>query len=309
MRPRKRNTTDAAPLPAPKRRAAARGSASQPIAVDTQPPEPSPTPSSAVDEALHGETFESQLCDARDEADIIAPAEGSEEVTVALSDAIEEAADEGGFEDDFNDNHNGIDWLRLPRFTAPPQSSRCKLSWIFQHGYRVVLAGTEEVYFVCRYCHTHKFQPTHIYPTAATTAAGRHLREQRPGHGHVAPGKPRAAIYETPLRRMLKAGIPVSQAVANELGGFNNQRFRLAAVGWLVDNNYLLSEFEKPAFRDMLAAASPQVEAALWESYKSVRQYVMRLYDFLLPRVVCKLSNALSKIHISFNGWTTKGGK
>jgi hypothetical protein len=281
MLPRKRNTTDAAPLPAPKRRAAARGSASQPITVDTQPPEPSPTPSSAVDEALHDETFESQLRDARDEADIVAPAEGSEEATVALSKAIEEAVDEG-FKDNFNDYHDSIDWLRLPRFTALPQSSRRKLSWIFQHGYRVVLAGTEEVYFVCRYCHTHKFQRTHIYPTAA----GRHLREQRPGHGHVAPGKPRVAIYETPLRRMLKAGIPVSQAVVNELGGFNNQRFRLAAVGWLVDNNHLLSAFEKPAFRDMLAAANPQAEAALWESHKSVRQYVMRLYDFLLPRVV-----------------------
>jgi hypothetical protein len=35
----------------------------------------------------------------------------------------------------------------------------------------------------------------------------------------------------------------------------------------------------------------------------------MRLYDFLLPRVVWELSNALSKIHISFDGWTTKGGK
>jgi hypothetical protein len=140
MAPRKRNTTDAAPLPAPKRLAAARGSASQPIAIDTQPPEPSPTPSSAVDEAMHDDIFESQLRDARDEADIVAPAEGSEEATVASSDAIEEAADEGGFEDDFNDNYNGIDWLRLPRFTAPPQSSRRKLSWIFQHSYRVVLA-------------------------------------------------------------------------------------------------------------------------------------------------------------------------
>jgi hypothetical protein len=140
MAPRKRNTTDAAPLPAPKRLAAARGSASQPIAIDTQSPEPSPTPSSAVDEAMHDDIFESQLRDARDEADIVAPAEGSEEATVASSDAIEEAADEGGFEDDFNDNYNGIDWLRLPRFTAPPQSSRRKLSWIFQHSYRGVLA-------------------------------------------------------------------------------------------------------------------------------------------------------------------------
>ena len=35
----------------------------------------------------------------------------------------------------------------------------------------------------------------------------------------------------------------------------------------------------------------------------------MRLYDYLKPRVVQELSQALSKIHISFDGWTTKGGK
>jgi hypothetical protein len=35
----------------------------------------------------------------------------------------------------------------------------------------------------------------------------------------------------------------------------------------------------------------------------------MRLYDYLRPQVVTELSRAQSKIHISFNGWTTKGGK
>jgi hypothetical protein len=35
----------------------------------------------------------------------------------------------------------------------------------------------------------------------------------------------------------------------------------------------------------------------------------MTLYDALLPVVKDELSGALSKIHISFNGWTTKGGK
>jgi hypothetical protein len=35
----------------------------------------------------------------------------------------------------------------------------------------------------------------------------------------------------------------------------------------------------------------------------------MRLYDYLRPRVVKELSQALSKIHLSFDGWTTKGGK
>ena len=35
----------------------------------------------------------------------------------------------------------------------------------------------------------------------------------------------------------------------------------------------------------------------------------MRLYDYLKPIVVKELSEAQSKIHVSFDGWTTKGGK
>jgi hypothetical protein len=35
----------------------------------------------------------------------------------------------------------------------------------------------------------------------------------------------------------------------------------------------------------------------------------MRLYDFMKPRVVEMICTAISKIHISFDGWTTKGGK
>jgi hypothetical protein len=108
---------------------------------------------------------------------------------------------------------------------------------------------------------------------------------------------------------MFDAGIAVSQAVANELSNFSIQRFRLAAVGWLVDNNHPISEFEKPAFRSMIAAANQHAGAALWQNHKSVSQYVMRLYSCLLPRVVLDLSEAVSKIHISFDGWTTKGGK
>jgi hypothetical protein len=101
----------------------------------------------------------------------------------------------------------------------------------------------------------------------------------------------------------------VSQKVANELAGFNTQRFRLAAVSWLVENNHPLSEFETPAFRRLLEAANPLAERALWTSHVSVSQYVARLYEHLKPRVILQLSQALSKVHLSFDGWTTKGGK
>jgi hypothetical protein len=41
----------------------------------------------------------------------------------------------------------------------------------------------------------------------------------------------------------------------------------------------------------------------------SVSRYVLRLYDYLKPRVAKELLQALSKTHISFDGWTTKGGR
>lgn len=120
------------------------------------------------------------------------------------------------------------------------------------------------MYFVCRYCHILKFIDDgrgDVFASTATTAAARHLCESRPGHGHAIPSRAAAATTDSPLRRMLLAGIEVSQAVTNELNNFSIQRFRLAAVGWIVDCNHPISEFENPAFRQMIATANPQAEA------------------------------------------------
>ncbi|RYO14557.1 hypothetical protein AA0111_g11924 [Alternaria arborescens] len=59
----------------------------------------------------------------------------------------------------------------------------------------------------------------------------------------------------------------------------------------------------------MIEFTNPEAARALWSSHNSVSQYVIRLYKFLLPQVVAELKAAVSKIHISFNRWTTKGGK
>jgi hypothetical protein len=59
----------------------------------------------------------------------------------------------------------------------------------------------------------------------------------------------------------------------------------------------------------MLEAANPDAAQAIWKSRTSVARYVLRVYDHLKPRIVGALSQSLSKIHISFDGWTTKGGK
>jgi hypothetical protein len=106
---------------------------------------------------------------------------------------------------------------------------------------------------------------------------------------------------ESSVYSALQAGKPLAQAVANQLSGFNIQQFRLVAVGWLIENNHPLSEFEKPAFRAMIALANPLAEDALWSSHNSVARYVMRLYDYLLPLVVRELSQSVTKIHLSLD--------
>jgi len=197
-----------------------------------------------------------------------------------------------GFNASLEDDFEGINWARLPRYMKPLASVRTKRSWVFQYGWRVALIKDPvRIFSVCCFCHEHKVIDCRgggIYETTkAPLSVARHLEEKRRGHSYTAPNKATVVAQETALGCVLKDGkIRVSQAVANKLSGFNTQRFRLAAIGWLVENNYPLSEFKSLAFRRLIAIASPEAEAALWTSHMSVSRYVLRLNDYLRPRVV-----------------------
>jgi hypothetical protein len=58
-----------------------------------------------------------------------------------------------------------------------------------------------------------------------------------------------------------------------------------------------------------LTLANLAAAAALWVSHNSVSAFVMKLFSALQPHVVAAIEAASSKIHISFDGWTTKGRK
>ena len=213
------------------------------------------------------------------------------------------------FEAYLMDKYDRINWSRLRKFQMPLSTYKFKKSWVYRYSYRVALRKQpSRIYWVCHWCFQHRATDTGrgiFSTTSSISAAARHLAEKRTGHNIKKLGAPPSdeELEQQSIYHALKAGkLPVSQAVANKLAGFNIQRFRLAAVGWLVDNNYSLSEFEKPAFRALIKAANPVAEDALWRSHVSVSTFVLRLYDHLFPRVVCELSRAISKIHISFNG-------
>jgi hypothetical protein len=168
---------------------------------------------------------------------------------------------------------------------------------------------------VCKHCHTHKVIDAGggglFDVTKATSAAANHLGQQRRGHALSKDGiKQRQQTgRQLSLRQAIGSGVEVSQHAANAMGNFNIQRFRQAAVLCLLDNNLLMELLAQPSFRDMISIANPEAEAALWVSPRSVATYAMRLFRYLQPQVVQALSASVSKIHVSFDGWTTKGGK
>jgi hypothetical protein len=133
MPPRKRVSTTPIALRKRARVAAPSGSASQPIVVDIQPSTPSPLPHppsvEVLLEASQATTFESQLRDSRPRAEIVTPADSSKEATIASSNVADKATKR--LDQNFEDNYDGIDWLRLLRFTKPLTTSRRKPSWIY----------------------------------------------------------------------------------------------------------------------------------------------------------------------------------
>ncbi|KAG9384540.1 Dimer-Tnp-hAT domain containing protein [Pyrenophora tritici-repentis] len=254
-----------------------RGTASQPVLVDTRPFSPSPpppplSPRQALVAAPQAPNFEATLRESRAEETIIPPPEGSEHATVAASGAASEAVDEGFVW--VEDKYDGFNWSRYPKHCKPPTSLSNRASWVYSHGYRIALRSNVA-----------KSRGSATIAISTISALP-------------------SLLGKTLLERALQKGC--SHAVANELTNFNIQEFRLAAVTWLVENNLPLSQFESSSFRNMIQLASVEAERALWASHNSVSRYVIRLYNYLLPKVVASLSESMSKVHISFDGWTTK---
>jgi hypothetical protein len=256
------------------------------------------------------DAFEVELRESQPEVSIKAPATASSAATIASA----ETDDTEGFDERFADNFDGIDWSRLPAFIKPTRTLKQRKSWVWQYGYRVALrANPLRTYFICRYCFQHRALDINggvVEVTKATSSASAHLALNKPGHRISKTGTiSHREEGQLTIAMAVACGVDVSQSAANALGNFDVQRFRLSAIQWLVDNNPPRSVFKSSSFRSMMGFANPEAEAALWQSHHSVARFVLRLYDYMAPQVIAELSQAASKIHISFDGWTKKGGK
>ena len=90
---------------------------------------------------------------------------------------------------------------------------------------------------------------------------------------------------------------------------FSQKRFRDALIDWIVADNQSLRVVETAAFRQLIEAANPIAEQSVWRSHNSLRRHILSEYHAMIPAVTQHLKKARSLIHISFDNWTTYGGK
>lgn len=232
--------------------------------------------------------------------------------TITPSKVVETNDDSAADEINDETNYDGIDWERLKAFQRPFKALERNPSFIYKHGYRLQHRYNKRMFWECAYCHQHSISGGRFDITTATSAAKRHLAENKAGHGYDKRG---AITFETRKRKasvleLLQEKHSVSQKLANDfIDRFDAKDFKQAVIDWITANNHPLREIETPAFRAMIGAANPDAEHCIWKNHQSVRNHILCDYEAYQPAVCHELANARSKLHFSFDGWSTRSGK
>ena len=218
-------------------------------------------------------------------------------------------------DDDDDSKWEGLEWTRVPHLQkrAYEHGRGSRPSWIYQYGWPVWHRQQEKKFWLYKDCHRHKKTGGEFNVHQSTSSAAAHLQQNVRGHGISKEGKINFNLpsgQSSILAAMQSDGVEVSQEVANALASsFSKVRFEEAVKDWVIADNQSLRVIERPEFRAMIKAANPMAEASLWQSRNSLRDAILREYKSYIPAVIDFLKQSRSLIHISFDNWTSTGGK
>ena len=135
-----------------------------------------------------------------------------------------------------------------------------------------------------------------------TSSALRHLKKD---HKINKQGK-RIQSNQTTI---VEATAIAAQTVAQIVTRFNANTFRYLLIRWIVTMHIALTCVESETFRDWVLYIAPGLKDYLVKSANAIRRWI--LWEFAKQRHYIKqeLATARSRIHISFDLWTSPNGK
>ncbi|OLL22978.1 hypothetical protein NEOLI_005448, partial [Neolecta irregularis DAH-3] len=90
---------------------------------------------------------------------------------------------------------------------------------------------------------------------------------------------------------------------------FSADKFKSKVVKWITTRNHPLREVETPEFHEMIAAANIDAKPHIFANHQSIRDHILSEYHCNKGIITEHLAQAQSKIHITFDSWTTRSGQ
>ena len=206
------------------------------------------------------------------------------------------------------EGYKGIDWSRLPGYYIRRHRRRQRTGWVWEYGYDIEKDGSGHRFWLCRECHRKKATGPHMYDAASTSQANSHMVSVHRinGDGPMAPQrKKQRSLFDM---ADLDPQRPKDQAVMNAfIASFDPLHFQSLLVRWVACDNVPFHALESPRFRDLLQYANHAIiESGSLPTHSTIREWIIRSFDRHKGVVTELLGRALSRIHVSFDAWSSR---
>jgi hypothetical protein len=203
-------------------------------------------------------------------------------------------------------SYDSIIWDNIPKFQLPSQPSH-RRSWIWTQGYEVEEIKTGDRYWLCKTCHRAKKHQSHIWKASGGT--GRLLEHMRKDHqlseaGPLAKKRKFLDTFQEPDGTLTKQNRDIMHRLITT---YNPDRVKTKLTRWIVHDNIAFNQVESPFFRDFVYELGGIMHGNdLLPTHRTIRDWIIRDFNRFKGIVVEQIQNALSRIHISFDLWTSR---
>jgi hypothetical protein len=180
-------------------------------------------------------------------------------------------------------------------------------SWIFNYGWRMQVQGVvpEAYYWVCRSCYNKRITRCAFSVGYGTAPGTKHLST----HNITVHGEGQAK------RSRLSSSFAASSTKSSSHGQdierygtvFHPAAWKARVVALICHDNHAFQLFESPYLQDLLLSLNPSVgQRGCLATHKTIASWISQVYNSHMGIVTEKLNAATSKIHLSFDLWTSR---
>ncbi|KAF5137685.1 putative AC transposase [Metarhizium anisopliae] len=187
--------------------------------------------------------------------------------------------------------------------------------WFWAHGYDVQArtAGSRfgPTCWLCCHCIRQKAHKPKAYVSSNTRNIEGHLGKAH-NISHPDPAKAKWHPPERPPNQASLHGFTVKKRKADDFrdelaARFDKAHFQRLLVQWIADANLSFRLSEHEALHKMLEYLNPLVrETSAHLTHKTIRTRLVNEFHAYKSHVIDTLSRSPSKVHIAFDGWTSR---